>query len=343
LRRAFLPILFVLGFAAAGSLSAGIVAATTTSTTGATATDTTTTTATTAPPPQPPAVIADGVRVGRVDVGGLEPDPAAAKVRRSFSRPLVLVAGKRRFKPFPGRLGAVAYVEAAITRARSALPGTDVPLKVVVHGKQTRAWVRSLGRRVDRRALDAQLTLRGLRPFISKDRPGQRLDQRRAVRVIVRALVTNRRGPLRLELEPVAAGVSRTSFGPVVVIRRGSHGLYLYRGVRLWREFGVAVGQAAYPTPLGRFSIAVMWRNPWWYPPDSSWAAGAEPIPPGPGNPLGTRWMGLTAPGVGIHGTPDAASIGYSASHGCIRMRIPEAEWLFAHVSIGTPVFIVGA
>jgi len=64
-------------------------------------------------------------------------------------------------------------------------------------------------------------------------------------------------------------------------------------------------------------------------------------VPPGPGNPLGTRWMGLSVPGVGIHGTPDAASIGYSASHGCIRMRIPDAEWLFEHVSEGTPVFIV--
>ena len=50
---------------------------------------------------------------------------------------------------------------------------------------------------------------------------------------------------------------------------------------------------------------------------------------PGPGNPLGTRWMGLSAPAVGIHGTPDPASIGYSVSHGCIRMRIPEVEWLF--------------
>ena len=63
----------------------------------------------------------------------------------------------------------------------------------------------------------------------------------------------------------------------------------------------------------------------------------------GPGNPLGTRWMGLSAPGVGIHGTPSDASIGYSVSHGCIRMHIPDAEWLFVRVRIGTPVYIVGA
>jgi lipoprotein-anchoring transpeptidase ErfK/SrfK len=53
--------------------------------------------------------------------------------------------------------------------------------------------------------------------------------------------------------------------------------------------------------------------------------------------------MGLSAPGVGIHGTPDSASIGYSASHGCIRMHIPSAEWLFNHVEVGTTVFIVAA
>jgi lipoprotein-anchoring transpeptidase ErfK/SrfK len=51
--------------------------------------------------------------------------------------------------------------------------------------------------------------------------------------------------------------------------------------------------------------------------------------------------MGISSPYVGIHGTPDSASIGYSASHGCIRMRIPDAEWLFRHVEIGTPVFII--
>jgi len=104
---------------------------------------------------------------------------------------------------------------------------------------------------------------------------------------------------------------------------------------------GVAVGQSQYPTPVGRFEIVTKQRNPWWYPPNSAWAAGEQPVPPGPGNPLGTRWMGISAPGVGLHGTPDAASIGYSASHGCIRMRIPDAEWLFVHVRVGSPVWII--
>jgi lipoprotein-anchoring transpeptidase ErfK/SrfK len=130
----------------------------------------------------------------------------------------------------------------------------------------------------------------------------------------------------------------------VVVIRRGANELRYYVGSRLARTFPVATGQSIYPTPLGTFSIVDMQRNPWWRPPtQDAWARGLKPVPPGPGNPLGTRWMGLSAPGVGIHGTPDAASVGYSASHGCIRMFIPDAEWLFEHVHIGTPVVITSA
>ena len=84
-------------------------------------------------------------------------------------------------------------------------------------------------------------------------------------------------------------------------------------------------------------------RDPTWNPPPSDWAKDAVAIPPGPGNPLGTRWMGLSVYAVGIHGTPNAASLGYSASHGCIRMAIPEAEWLFEQVEVGTKVYIVSA
>jgi lipoprotein-anchoring transpeptidase ErfK/SrfK len=137
--------------------------------------------------------------------------------------------------------------------------------------------------------------------------------------------------------------VTETSVGPVIVIRRASNQLTLYDGVKVVRQFAVATGQSVYPTPLGRFEIMVKWKNPWWYPPASPWAAGEKPVPPGPSNPLGTRWMGLSSPGVGIHGTPNSSSIGYSLSHGCVRMLIPQAEWLFDHVDVGTPVFIVAS
>ena len=131
------------------------------------------------------------------------------------------------------------------------------------------------------------------------------------------------------------------------MIRRGSNELYLYRvgaKPKLIRTFKIATGRSEYPTPLGKFEVINKQANPWWYPPPGSdWAKDAKPVPPGPGNPLGTRWMGLSSPYVGIHGTPDAASIGYSASHGCIRMLIPQVEWLFTQIELGTPVFIVAA
>jgi lipoprotein-anchoring transpeptidase ErfK/SrfK len=320
MRKLGVAAVFVLGFAGAGAVPA-------------------------APPPPatPPAVIAPGVSVGGTRVGYLTPDAATAKVAAAFSRPLPLRVGPARLLARPETLGARAYIKSAVTRATSAAPGTKVPLAVAVNGTVLRSYAARLARHYRRVPVDARLSLRGLRPYVSADRPGQTLDLRSALPKLVRALMTNSRAPVRVPVEQVPAQVTASSFGPIIVIHRGSNRLYLYDGMRLWRIFGVATGQAAYPTPLGAFSIAVMWRNPWWYPPNTSWAKGASPIPPGPGNPLGTRWMGLTAPGVGIHGTPDAASIGYSASHGCIRMRIPEAEWLFNHVSIGTPVFIVAA
>jgi lipoprotein-anchoring transpeptidase ErfK/SrfK len=118
--------------------------------------------------------------------------------------------------------------------------------------------------------------------------------------------------------------------------------LRLYDAQQLVRTLQVATGQARYPTPSGMFDIVTMQRDPWWYPPTyDDWAKDLKPVPPGPGNPLGTRWMGISAPGVGIHGTNSETSIGYSVSHGCIRMHVPDAEWLFDQVRLGTPVVIL--
>ena len=126
----------------------------------------------------------------------------------------------------------------------------------------------------------------------------------------------------------------------LVIVRRDAHRLYFYRGARPLRVFTVATGGTWTPTPLGHFRIVSKYRHPWWYPPASSWASHLHPIPPGPDNPLGTRWMGLSVSGVGIHGTPNPASVGYSISHGCIRMKKRDAEALFRLVRVGTRVWI---
>ncbi len=125
-----------------------------------------------------------------------------------------------------------------------------------------------------------------------------------------------------------------------IVVDRSANTLTLYRVGKVVKTWGVATGSPEYPTPTGDFEIQTMQENPTWTPPDSEWAKDAEVIPPGPDNPLGTRWMAIQGT-VGIHGTNNPASIGFSVSHGCIRMAIPDVEELFEMVSIGTRVQVV--
>jgi len=290
-----------------------------------------------------PTTIPVGVTIAGVQVGGLAPDVATATVEQGFELPLQLKVGTTTVLVTPNVLGATPVIDKAIERALTAEPNSAIPLGVTVEPGAVAHFVGTLAQRFDRPAADAKVYLRNLRPWLSTERPGRKLVQRTAVHDINVALTDATRQPVDLVTTAVKPKVTRRNFGPVIVIRRSSNQLMLYQGMRYLRFFAVATGQSIYPTPLGRFTIVVKWRNPWWYPPNSPWAQGQKPIPPGPNNPLGTRWMGLSAPGVGIHGTPSDASIGYSVSHGCIRMHIPEAEWLFNHVEVGTTVFIVAA
>jgi lipoprotein-anchoring transpeptidase ErfK/SrfK len=302
----------------------------------------------TGPLPEPvpvtsPLFVPDGVSVGNVLVGGMTAEQATLTLQSAFDQPLEFRHGFRRWTVRPELLGARAYIDGAVERALLAVPGSRIDLVVTVRGQDVRDYVASLDASFSRPAQDSRLRLVKLKPKLTPGRPGFKVTRAAMTAEIVRALRSGDRGPLRLSGNLLRPKVTPSSYGPVVVIRRESKKLILYKGERLWKRFGVATGQASYPTPIGRFEVVVKWRNPWWYPPASDWARGQKPIPPGPGNPLGTRWMGLSAPLVGIHGTPDAASIGYSASHGCIRMLIPDAEWLFDNVRVGTTVFIVRA
>lgn len=132
---------------------------------------------------------------------------------------------------------------------------------------------------------------------------------------------------------------TREAFVGKIVILIGKRRLQLVRDGKVVRTYRIAVGQPAYPTPIGNYYVVNKESDPTWTPPpDSAWAKGLGPIPPGPGNPLGTRWIGTSAPAVGIHGTNAPSSIGTAASHGCIRMRIPDVEALYEEVSVGMPV-----
>jgi hypothetical protein len=294
------------------------------------------------PPPPMPAPIAFGVTVGNVAVGGLMPHRAAEAVKKAYARPLVLViTPTRKIRLEPGALGARANVPKAIRRARIARPGAVVTLDVDVSRTRVRNYLERLGRKLDRKAIDAKLVLKGIKPRAVPSQEGRHLKRLSNARAVRFALKTNTREPIPLAFDVLKPKVRSVNRVPAIVILRESKKLLFFAKEKLVRKFGIATGQSSYPTPLGTYEIVRLERNPWWYPPPSGWAADSSPVPPGPGNPLGTRWMGISAPYVGIHGTPDAASIGYSASHGCIRMRISEAEWLFRRVEIGTPVFII--
>ena len=296
----------------------------------------------------PPPVVEAGVTVAGVDLSGMTAAEATAALQAFAAQPLTLKLGARTLSVPASRLGGRARVGWAVAAALAAPAGTALGLRVTVTDWRLRLWIKRRAKLFDRDAVSTRARLVNLVPRLTPARPGRALLRRLTRARLLGAIRNHRRDLVILPVKTIRPAVTPARFGPAVVIRRGSKRLTLYRGfgpgpMRAVARFPVATGMAAYPTPLGSFRIVTKQRNPWWYPPPAGWAAGAKPIPPGPGNPLGTRWMGLNVGAVGIHGTPDAASIGYSASHGCIRMRIPNAEWLFERVRIGTPVFIVGA
>jgi hypothetical protein len=293
----------------------------------------------------PLPLIAEGVTVGGVAVGGLTSEGARAKLSQRYGTPISFYHEDRTWRVSPAQLGADTAVHEAVAGALKAPPDQRLEIEVGIDRGAIRAYVARLDKKYREAPINSELVgLRNLAPAFTEAEEGRRIDRERLVKQLVRALHSSFRSvKLPLPFVPVEPELTPEDFGPIVVIRRASNELHLYDGPVLARTFGVATGSNKYPTPLGDWEIVTMQRDPWWIPPDSKWAKDEKPIPPGPGNPLGTRWMGLDATAVGIHGTPDAASIGYSASHGCIRMRIPDAETLFNVVEVGTPVYVVNA
>jgi lipoprotein-anchoring transpeptidase ErfK/SrfK len=95
--------------------------------------------------------------------------------------------------------------------------------------------------------------------------------------------------------------------------------------------FAVAVGKPATPSPVGTFTIVSRVSNPTYY-------KAGKVVGPGVRNPVGTRWIGLSEKGYGIHGTDNPSSIGFAKSHGCIRLRNQDVERLFDRVRTGDVV-----
>ena len=120
-----------------------------------------------------------------------------------------------------------------------------------------------------------------------------------------------------------------------IVINIPSTTLYLYQGDELIKEYRITVGRIDALTPIGNFKVINKMINPTWYPPD-----GRNPIPPGPENELGTRWIGIDKSHYGIHGTIKPQEIGKATSDGCVRLKNEDIEELYPLFSLKTPVEI---
>lgn len=123
-----------------------------------------------------------------------------------------------------------------------------------------------------------------------------------------------------------------------VVLNIPEYTLRLVDGNTVIKEYEVAVGTPVEPTPVGNFAVFYKEKNPTWVP--ASGFVDKTPVPPGPDNPLGSRWIEF-APAFGIHGTHKVWTVDYPVSGGCVRMYNPDVEELYEAVEIGTPVRIV--
>jgi len=172
---------------------------------------------------------------------------------------------------------------------------------------------------------------RALRPRLSLD--------------LLRDAITQRLPAVELPVRTVRPKVTNEKVGKAIIVDLSSNTITLLDAFKSVKSYRVATAMRGYLTPPGSWHVIGKVMNPTWHnPAPDTWGKG-EPlvIPPGPNNPLGTRALYLDAPGIRIHGTPADYSIGTYASHGCIRMHIPESEALYPLVPVGTPVFIIGA
>jgi lipoprotein-anchoring transpeptidase ErfK/SrfK len=313
-------------------------------------------------PPAAGPVLPAGTRAGGVDLGGLTVAQASARLRDTFSAAFslpvqVTVAGKR-FAVTPWSAGfafdPAATAERARRAARAEAPAADgsvdvrVALVTSVDAARVAARADAIDEATTVRARDARvrITLRHLR--VKASRPGLSLAAPALARRLAGTLQSATRARSLTARRRVVHAAVRTRdlrrgrYGTVITVDQSHFRLRLFKRLRYLKSYGVAVGQPAYPTPRGLFSITSKAVNPTWTVPNSPWAGALrnEVVPGGSSaNPLKARWLGI-ADGVGIHGTAESGSIGSRASHGCVRMRVPDVIDLYPRVPLGTPVLI---
>ena len=312
--------------------------------------------------------IAEGITVAGVDVGGMGSGEAtkvvAAKVAGQVERPIVVRFRKRKYQlsASDARLhadvgGMVAEAIARsregnlITRSARDLMGreeiADVPAKVGYSAVAVDRLIKRVKKGSDQPARDARVGFAGSGPVKVDERDGIEIRGARLRRDIRAEILTADqdrvlRASARITKPKVTTKQLAGKYPTLLVLNRGGFRLSYYKNLKLVRGYTVAVGMAGLETPAGLYNISNKGVNVPWSVPNSDWAGdqAGKVIPAGsPENPIKARWLGI-ADGVGIHGTDEAGSLGTAASHGCIRMAIPEVIELYDRVPTGTPIFI---
>jgi len=312
-------------------------------------------------------MIAEGVRVAGVDVGGMSAENARAALRAQLlsrlRRPVVATFHGRRVVLSARRAGVAVNIEQAVedaiarsrggfflSRVARDVTGGSVDADVQPHVVYSRLavahFVAQVGGGFDRPPRDASIDFSptSLEPVRAQD--GITVARRPLRRAVVHALTT----PAVSHTVAVRARTVRpkvttaqlaAKYPTVITVDRASFRLRLWKDLKLVKTYTIAVGMAGLETPSGVYTINDKQVNPYWHVPDSDWAGrlAGHVIPPGPTNPIKARWMGIYA-GAGIHGTTDVNSLGSAASHGCIRMAISDVIDLYDRVPLGTTVYI---
>ena len=313
--------------------------------------------------------IAEGVTIGGVAVGGMTTAQARVKLRDAvlepLSQPVVARYKKRKFTLTPERakvgVNVDASVDAALDASRSgglfrrtwrSLTGDkveqDVKLDITYSEAAVKQLVSRVRSRLDEAPVEATVDLDGGSVEIKSSETGREVRRGTLARDVTAALLE--RDPaartVRIRARSVAPNTSTAElaekYPAILIISRSSFKLTLYKNLKPAKTYSIAVGQAGMDTPAGLYNVQNKAENPAWHVPDSDWAGdlAGKVIPAGdPRNPIMARWMGIYD-GAGIHGTTADSSIGTAASHGCIRMRIPEVIELYNEVPVGAPVYI---
>ena len=309
--------------------------------------------------------ILPGTRIAGVDVSGMTRTEATAAVRtvagQDLDRQIVVMVEGERYTTTPRKLGRRAWITKAVDKAMNASAQVgwlerawhrfrDQPLGVEVSlgmggNSGVERFVRRTAKDVSVNPTPASIGIGNGGGLEFRDaRDGSALNVARAERLLSAALGDGS-SIVHLSTHAVKAKVTERTLGPTIVVHVDQNRLDLYEGFSVSRSWSVATAKPGWITPDGEWTLYQKRENPTWYNPAlDSWGAGLPAVVPGgPGNPMGTRALYITAPGlIRIHGTTTPSSIGTYASHGCIRMHNADVEQLYELVPVGAKVIIVG-